>query len=334
MKILITGGGTGGHLAIAKSINEALLFLGATTYYIGSSFGQDREWFGQEEGFSQKWFFASKGVVDKRGLGRLRSLAQIARLSVQAKNIIQEYKIDAVFSVGGYSAAPASFAALLTSTPLFLHEQNARLGRLNKLLTPFAKRLFTSFAPPYDPYPVAQEFFATRRIRTAIKTIIFLGGSQGAKQINDIAIQNAPLLASQDISIIHQTGKSDYKRVKEAYRKMGIKADIFPFTKELAQKMAQADFAVSRAGASTLWELCANALPALFVPYPYAAANHQYHNAKFLVDKGAALLHPTHNLKNILSFDIEPMSRTLTTLIEPQGARYIAQTVAKMVQTT
>ena len=173
-----------------------------------------------------------------------------------------------------------------------------------------------------------------QRIRTTLATIIFLGGSQGAKQINDIAIQNAPLLASRGISIIHQTGKSDYERVKEAYRKMGIKADIFPFTKELAKKMAQADFAVSRAGASTLWELCANALPALFVPYPYAASNHQYYNAKFLVDKGAALLFPTHNLEDIFSLSLESMSRTLTTLIKPQGSLHIAQTIAKMVQTT
>ncbi|SMC08337.1 undecaprenyldiphospho-muramoylpentapeptide beta-N-acetylglucosaminyltransferase [Nitratiruptor tergarcus] len=334
MNILLTGGGTGGHLAIAKSLNSAFVKQGVKTFYIGSTYGQDREWFESDKSFSQKWFFESRGVINQKGVKKLSSLWNISHLALKSKEIIKNYNIDAVVSVGGYSAAPASFGALLSSTPLFIHEQNARFGKLNTLLSPFAKRVFCSFTPPFDPYPVNPEFLHTRRVRTKLKTIIFLGGSQGAKQINDIALQNAPLLASKKISIIHQTGKQDYRRVKNAYEKMGIEAEVFAFDKNLAHKMAQADFAVSRAGASTLWELCANALPALFVPYPYAAGNHQYYNAKYLVNRGAAFLYPDHALEEIIEADLSPLSQKLFSLAPLEGATTIAQTIVQSLKTT
>ena len=252
---------------------------------------------------------------------------KVAKNSIKATNILQKHEIDAVISVGGYSAAPASFAAILKKTPLFIHEQNAVKGKLNQILTPFAKRIFCSFAPPYDPYPVRSIFYRTRRIRKKLRTVIFLGGSQGAKEINDLALQWATKLQEKDIKIIHQTGKNDYERVKRAYEMMKIEADIFPFEPNIAEKIAQADLAISRSGASTLWELATNLLPAIFLPYPYAAADHQRFNALFLHNRNAGMLYDAQSIEDIFELDLESISRNLLPLSRPEGAKKIVEEI-------
>ncbi|WP_457562053.1 UDP-N-acetylglucosamine--N-acetylmuramyl-(pentapeptide) pyrophosphoryl-undecaprenol N-acetylglucosamine transferase, partial [Caminibacter pacificus] len=239
--------------------------------------------------------------------------------------------VKAVFSVGGYSAAPASFGAIFSNTPLFIHEQNAHIGSLNKILKPFSKKFFNTFLYN-DPYPVEDKFFERARIRKELKTIIFLGGSQGAVAINDFAMRIAPLLKQKNIKIIHQSGKRDFERVKNFYEKNSIEADVFDFDKNLIEKIEKADFAISRAGASTLFELAANQIPTLFVPYPYAAGDHQYHNAKFLADKNAALVIRQNELKieildKILNLNLEEMSKNLKNVNKKEGAKYIADRI-------
>ncbi|WP_456489406.1 undecaprenyldiphospho-muramoylpentapeptide beta-N-acetylglucosaminyltransferase [Caminibacter pacificus] len=331
MNILITGGGTGGHLKIAKVIKEELTKKGIKPIYVGSTKGADKEWFAQDEGFSEKYFLDSSGVVNKKGLGKINSLSNIIKLSFDAKKIIKKHNVKAVFSVGGYSAAPASFGAIFSNTPLFIHEQNAHIGSLNKILKPFSKKFFNTFLYN-DPYPVEDKFFERARIRKELKTIIFLGGSQGAVAINDFAMQIAPLLKQKNIKIIHQCGKRDFERVKNFYEKNSIEADVFDFDKNLIEKIEKADFAISRAGASTLFELAANQIPTLFVPYPYAAGDHQYHNAKFLADKNAALVIRQNELKieildKILNLNLEEMSKNLKNVNKKEGAKYIADRI-------
>ncbi len=335
MNIIITGGGTGGHLSVAKAFKEELKKRGIKPIFIGSTKGQDREWFKEDEDFSEKYFFESSGVVNKKGFGKLNSFLNILKISQKCKKIIKEKNVKAIISVGGYSAAPASFAAIFSKIPLFIHEQNAIKGKLNQILSPFAKRVFCSFSPPYDPYPISQEFFEKKRIRTKIKSVIFIGGSQGAKEINDFALSVAKDLRKKDIQIIHQTGKIDFERVKKEYEKLKIEAEIFAFDKNIVQKLNRADFAVSRAGASTLWELTANALPSFFIPYPYAAGNHQYKNAKFLVDKNAAFLAQNDKEKiflNILEKDLTIYSKNLSTLAKKDGAKMIIDEILKLAK--
>ncbi|MRJ02525.1 MAG: UDP-N-acetylglucosamine--N-acetylmuramyl-(pentapeptide) pyrophosphoryl-undecaprenol N-acetylglucosamine transferase [Epsilonproteobacteria bacterium] len=323
--IALTGGGTGGHLAIVESLGEELSRRGIPMIFLGSERGQDREWFQNDRRFKATYFLASEGVVDKRGVGKVRSLMKIGALSLEAKRILEREGVKGVISVGGYSAAPGSFGALLAGIPLFIHEQNAHIGRLNRLLRPFCRRFFSSFFPPYDPYPVGEEFSRRQRIRERLSTILFLGGSQGAREINDLALKLAPELERKGIKIIHQTGYREFERVREGYRALGIEADLFPFTPEIVSKMVEADLAISRAGASTLWELAANALPALFLPYPYAAGDHQRKNAHFLVSKGAALFYtPTIRLEEI---ELKAMSQRLSSLFKPNGARHIIDEV-------
>ncbi|MDQ7067854.1 MAG: glycosyltransferase [Sulfurimonas sp.] len=236
--------------------------------------------------FKSVYFFETTGVVNQKGLGKIKALLKVFKAFLQAKKILKEEKIDAVYSVGGFSAAPAAFASLFCRVPLFIHEQNAVYGKLNQLLKPFAKSVVSAYDKnsPIKGYPVKKIFSQTARVREKLKSIIFLGGSHGAKAINDLALSRAKKLQRMGIHIIHQAGEADFDRVKSAYEDLGVEVELYAFTGELPRLIAKADLAVSRAGASTLWELTTNGCPALYVPYPYAAGNHQYFNAKFIVD--------------------------------------------------
>ncbi len=329
MSIVITGGGTGGHLAIARALNEAFQRMGIQTVYIGSTKGQDKEWFAKEGNFCRRHFLASTGVVDKRGLGKLKAFGQILISAKEAASYLDG--CEAVVSVGGYSAAPASFAALAKRVPLFIHEQNAHIGRLNRLLKPFAKDFFSSFFPPYYPYPVDPLYYRNRRIRKKLQTIIFLGGSQGARQINDLALSWANELDKTNVHIIHQTGKEDYERVKKEYERLGVEAEVFDFSFELISKITKADLAVARSGAGTLWELATNLLPAIYLPYPHAANDHQRKNASFLVKQKASQLFSNHTVYDILQMDLHSMSRNLQKFSHSNGAQCIAQAILEQI---
>ncbi|WP_041963645.1 undecaprenyldiphospho-muramoylpentapeptide beta-N-acetylglucosaminyltransferase [Sulfurospirillum cavolei] len=333
--IAITGGGTGGHLVIARAIKEELLKRGHKPLYIGSTAGQDRAWFEGDEAFERTYFLESSGVVNKKGIHKLRSLFTTVRLAFTCRRLFKQHGVSAVFSVGGYSAAPASFGALIARLPLYIHEQNAVEGKLNRLLKPFAKAFFNSYRHDaiMTDYPVSDAFFAIRKQRQTLKTVIFLGGSQGATFINELACTLAPFFHERGIAIIHQTGAKEFERIRRFYEKTAIPADVFDFSKEIAQKLSRADFAISRSGASTLWELCAASLPACFIPYPHAAANHQYYNAKTLVDQGAALMMEQANVDShklfemILACDLASLSQKLTALIHEGGAKAIVDTI-------
>jgi UDP-N-acetylglucosamine--N-acetylmuramyl-(pentapeptide) pyrophosphoryl-undecaprenol N-acetylglucosamine transferase len=285
MKLCITGGGTGGHLMIAEALVEAAVERGHESVFIGSTHGQDRKYFADKSAFSHVYFLETTGVVNQKGFGKFKALFKIFQAFLQARKILKKHHIQATYSVGGFSAAPASFATLSKFLPLFIHEQNAVEGRLNKLLKPFAKSFVSAYdtSSPIEGYPVKEIFYKTARTRESLQTIIFLGGSHGAKAINDLALSVAWKLKKQGINIIHQAGEADYERVKEEYKKLGVEVELYAFTKELPSLIQRADLAVSRAGASTLWELTANGCPAFYIPYPYAAGDHQYHNADFIV---------------------------------------------------
>lgn len=286
MNICITGGGTGGHLMIAEALVEAATKEGYTAIFIGSTKGQDKKYFEHNSLFKAVYFLETTGVVNQSGLGKFRALNKIFKAFLEARKILKVHQIGAVYSVGGFSAAPASLAALSLALPFFIHEQNAVTGRLNALLKPFAKDFISAYdkTSSIQGYPVKEIFYKNARVREKLETIIFLGGSQGARAINDLALAVAPKLKERGIKIIHQTGENDYIRVKEAYEKMGIEVELYSFTKELESLIVKADLAVSRAGASTLWELTSNGLPAFYIPYPHAAGDHQFYNAKFIVE--------------------------------------------------
>ncbi|MCJ7764404.1 MAG: UDP-N-acetylglucosamine--N-acetylmuramyl-(pentapeptide) pyrophosphoryl-undecaprenol N-acetylglucosamine transferase, partial [Thiovulaceae bacterium] len=248
--------------------------------------------------------------------------------------ILKEEKVEAVISVGGFSAAAATFGAYSRHVPFFIHEQNAVMGRLNKMMAPYARALYSSFdeKSPVKNYPVREIFFTTAHLRKEIKTVIFLGGSQGAQFINNLALETAGACIAKGIKVIHQCGERDFERVQKGYDEQKLDVELYGFTNELPSLIERADLAVSRAGASTLWELTANGLPALFVPYPYAAGDHQFYNARFLVEKELAWAYresPSYSgkLLAILDNDLEVKSCALLEMNHRDGAAAIIKDI-------
>ena len=338
MKLCITGGGTGGHLMIANSLVEAAISAGHEVIFIGSTSGQDRKYFEHNSPFSSVYFLETTGVVNQKWFGKFKALFKVFKALLASRKILKKHKIEAVYSVGGFSAAPASFASLSCSTPLFIHEQNAVEGRLNSLLKPFAKRFISAYDKhsPIQGYPVNETFFKSARVRKELKTIIFLGGSQGAKAINDLALSVACGLQTRGIKIIHQAGENDYERVKNEYENLGVAVELYGFTKELPLLIPHADLAVSRSGASTLWELCANGVPAFFIPYPHAAGDHQFYNAKFIVDNNLGWCErESEDLKEKLLFildeKLEEKSKKLLEYSKKDVAKKMIQDVEESI---
>jgi len=330
MSIVMTGGGTGGHLTIIKAVKEEL--LEEELVYIGSTKGQDQAWFANDPQFKSTHFLPTQGVVNQGFLGKFKSAFMLIKATFKAKNILKEADAKVVLCVGGFSAAPTSFAAKLLGIPLVIHEQNAAIGSLNKLLRSYAKAFISSYEEqsPIRAYPIKKEFFEKSRIRENIKTVIFLGGSQGAKAINELALKLAPTLKEKKIKIIHQAGERNIEEVQKSYKEIGIEAEVFGFTTELSNYMEQADFAIARSGASTLWELSAMACPTLYIPYPYAAGDHQFYNAKFLVDQDVAWIMRESELDEtkviaLLDENMKEKSEKLQSMIEKDGALQIAE---------
>ncbi len=330
MSIVMTGGGTGGHLAIIKAVKEQL--KNEELIYIGSTKGQDKQWFENDDDFKEKYFFDTRGVVNQKGVGKLKSLWMMFQAMREARKLLKKHQAKVVFSVGGFSSAATAFAAKSMGIPLVIHEQNAALGSLNKLMKPYAKAFISSYLEesPIKAYPIKEVFFDNARVRGDVKAVIFLGGSQGAKAINKLALSIAPELKNRGIKIIHQAGVNNIDEVEKAYKDLGIEAEVFGFTTKLADYMNEADLAIARAGASTLWELSATALPTLFIPYPYAASDHQFYNAQFLVEKELAWLMREDAIEvdkvlAMLDEDMETKSKGLMEIVEKDGSYKIAQ---------
>lgn len=319
--IAITGGGTGGHLAVAKAVSKEL----DEFVYIGSTKGQDSLWF---EG-SNCYFLKSSGFVNQGILGKIKVLFSLIALVFECLKIFKKHKITCVLSVGGYSSVPASIAAIISFKALIIHEQNSKMGLANRLTKPFAKRFFSAYEKEFCPYPVQEKFALNKRKRTEIKTILIIGGSQGARFLNDFALELYPELLKLNIKLIHQCGAKEYEKYEKAYEKYEIKPTLIGFSKEIDKYMQEADFAISRAGASASFELINIALPTLFVPYKYAYKNHQYFNALHLVENKLAFICEEKNLNkefilNLLKTNALEYANNLYEYENVNGAKFLA----------
>ena len=331
----MTGGGTGGHLAIIKAVKEQI--SDKELIYIGSTKGQDKAWFENDIDFKEKYFLKTRGVVNQGFIGKIKSIFMLIRATKEAMRLLDKHNAKVVFSVGGFSSAPTAFASKIKRIPLIIHEQNASMGSLNKLLKPYANRFISSYLEesPIKAYPIKDVFFKNAHIRESVKSIIFLGGSQGAKAINNLAISLASKLNEKGIKIIHQAGENNIKEIKEEYKKLNIEATVFGFTTKLDEYMNSADFAIARAGASTLWELSASGIPTLYIPYPYASSDHQYYNAKYFVDKDLSWIMREDKINEtkilaILTEDMSIKSRGLLDIVERDGSKKIAKLLEKV----
>lgn len=305
MKLMIAGGGTGGHLfpgiALAEVWRER--FSEQEVFFVGTTHGLEREWV-PRAGFRLH-------CISQRGLSRVGVKRQIVALFlmmvsfVQSLRIILREKPDVAVGFGGYASGPVMLMAALCRVPTLIFEPNAFLGLTNRLLARVVKRV----ASPYDvvlenvelsqriqcPVPVRAEMARALSQRPALAqkalTLLVLGGSQGASALNDAVMALAcHWLTSHSLTIVHQTGARDHARVAEYYRSQGLNVQALPFIHDMAQAYLNADVVISRAGASTIAELALAAKPVLLVPMPRSADDHQRKNAAALAKAQAAVV--------------------------------------------
>jgi UDP-N-acetylglucosamine--N-acetylmuramyl-(pentapeptide) pyrophosphoryl-undecaprenol N-acetylglucosamine transferase len=302
MKLLIAGGGTGGHVIPALAIAKEWL-----------SRGPEREvvLVGTERGIEMKLVpqaglpletLRVAGLKGKGGATLLKNLAMLAPAMQDARRVLKKHKPIAAFGVGGYAAGPMLLATWLGGVPNVIFEPNAEPGLTNKLLAKLSKRIATGYKISAQAWgkkavvtgcPVRQEFFsiAPRRLEKPYRLLV-TGGSQGALPINRTFVDAMDLLAPRkaDLSIVHQTGERDYNAVRTAYARREINAEVVPFLTNMAERFAWADVIVCRAGAITAAEIAAAGRAAIFIPFGAATDSHQLRNAQEMTRAGAGRL--------------------------------------------
>ncbi|PLX99954.1 MAG: undecaprenyldiphospho-muramoylpentapeptide beta-N-acetylglucosaminyltransferase [Desulfuromonas sp.] len=301
MKLLLAGGGTGGHLFPAVALGQMLLDQEqqAEVLFVGTERGLESRLL-PKLGLPLKTV-DMVGVVGRGWRGKLELVPKLVKSLLQSRRILRQFRPDVVIGVGGYVTVPVLLAAKLAGIPYLIHEQNAFPGLSNRVLGKWARLVCLSF-------PDSGSGFAPQRVKvtgnplragfeeipeqlaTNGKLLIF-GGSRGARAINQNVMAMLPLLKDMAAppTILHQTGEEDLEQVRAAYRDAGYEnAEVVPFIDDMASAYRDAALVICRAGATTLAELTVCGRPALLIPYPYAAADHQTANARMLEKAGAA----------------------------------------------
>ncbi|MGB5809177.1 MAG: undecaprenyldiphospho-muramoylpentapeptide beta-N-acetylglucosaminyltransferase [Polyangiales bacterium] len=308
-RIMVAGGGTGGHLFPGLAVIEELRrrVPDLQVRFVGTARGiEARVLPDRGEALDLLEVRPLKG----QGVGaRLSSMARIPSAMTEASRLIRDFAPDLVLGVGGYASGPVLLAASLRGVPTAVLEQNAHVGMTNRILARFVDRAYVTFDTTVDVFgeqksrltgnPVRREFVELARRALAdpegfearAQTILVLGGSQGARKLNEElpkAFASAGL-ADRRMRVVHQTGASMRDDVEATYRALGIDAEVVTFIDDVARAFANASLVVARAGATTLAELCAIGRPSVLIPFPFAADDHQAKNAEALAERGAAI---------------------------------------------
>ncbi len=324
MRLIVTGGGTGGHLfpAIAVACGVRQRTPDSEILFVGTGRQIDNRVLAGL-GFSRE-ILSFSGVKGLGVSGALRSALRLPQAIYAAAKIIKRFRPDLVFAVGGYVTGPVLLAAKIFRVPICIHEQNSVPGLANRLAGKVADLICISLPckPPFAEKktvltgnPVREEILGVAEKETVLAdrelTLLILGGSQGAHRVNALMLEAAASLQKQGkkTHIIHQTGRTDEEMVRQGYEKLGVQAEVADFFSDMAELYDKADLVISRAGATTLAELAVMGLPALLIPYPFAADDHQTTNADYYVQAGGAMVFPEHEL------DGDQLSREITALI-------------------
>jgi UDP-N-acetylglucosamine--N-acetylmuramyl-(pentapeptide) pyrophosphoryl-undecaprenol N-acetylglucosamine transferase len=308
MKLLIAGGGTGGHVFPALAIAQEWLSRGneREVVLVGTQRGIEMKLVPQA-GLPLETLRVA-GLKGKGGATLLRNLAMLAPAMLDARRVLRKHKPIAAFGVGGYAAGPMLLATWLGRVPNVIFEPNAEPGFTNKVLARISTRIATGYEISARTWgkkasvtgcPVRPEFFSItpRRLGKPFRLLI-TGGSQGALPINRTIVDSMDRLASRknELSIVHQTGERDYNAVRVAYARREINAEVLPFIGNMAERFAQADLIVCRAGAITAAEVAAAGRAAIFIPFGASTDSHQLRNAQEMERAGAARLIPEPQL--------------------------------------
>jgi len=320
LRIVIAAGGTGGHLypGIAVARRFATRCLGTEVVFVGHRGGLEERLL-PREGFNL-YTVAVQALKGRAKLAQVQALGVLGLGTLQAMRLLWQIRPHLVIGAGGYVMGPVVLAATLLRVPRVILEQNVVPGLTVRALARYAQRVFTSFPDSaaylpgrpveYTGTPVREEicqvgaaepgrpdacsWSASAQQKTGAGDerlhLLVFGGSQGAHRLNQAMLQVAPLLAAHQprLCLVHQTGEADWNEVTQAYAQAGLQAEVQPFLYDMADRYRWADLVLCRAGASTLAELTTCGKPAILVPYPYAADDHQRHNAMALQRQGAA----------------------------------------------
>ena len=306
LRLLLTGGGTGGHLfpAVATAQEFQNQYPNTEVLFVGTNRKVDTA-------SLNSYGFASKtidcyGVKGKNPYQLLKAIVTLPRAYMQALKVIREFSPDIILGVGGYVTGPVVSAAKSMGIPAVIHEQNSVPGLANRKLGSIVDRVCLSlpgsgakFSPGkivYTGNPVRTDIrsLAGRKIaqKKSLLTVLVLGGSQGAQAINELFPKAVGELGPEVLAylrVIHQTGDKDVEGVRRAYEKYDIDVQVEPFFKKMSLVYKEADLVVSRAGATTLAEISVLGKPAILIPYPHAADNHQQKNGEYYVEGGGAI---------------------------------------------
>ena len=304
LRLVVAGGGTGGHLFPGIAVAQAFVARNAKNRVLFINSGRPLE---KKVLSGLGWDQAAIAVQGLKGRGLWRQLRVVAGLPaavLASARLIKGFGADLVFGVGGYSAGPVVAAAWLMGRPTAIHEQNQLPGITNRMLGRLVKRVYVSFDSSKARFDIAKVMVSGNPVRDEIRltaesdaapggqnsfTIFIVGGSQGARAINEAVMGALPELKGiAGLSFVHQTGEADETRVRQAYRDNGIQADVGAFFNDMAGRYSKADLIVCRAGATTVAEIAVIGKAAVFVPFPFAADDHQTRNAQALVEAGAA----------------------------------------------
>lgn len=343
-RLVVTTGGTGGHIfpALAVAAEVRRRNPGARILFLGAG-GPEGE-LARRAGLEFQALPAS-GVLGK-GLKSILALFWVTRGVILAVRALKRFAPEAVIGFGGYAGFCPVLAGALLRLPTAVHEQNSVPGVTNRLLGRLVKRVFVSFDDRLGNFPAVKVTRTGNPVRADIasvkratgndrRNLLILGGSQGARALNDAVVAALPQLLAARVNILHQCGAADEARIREAYRAAGADTDcVHGFIEGMAGAYAWADLALCRAGASTIFELAATGTPSILVPFPFAAHDHQRVNAEHLADLGAAVLLDQKELSAQALAELVPgllgdtaklaaMGRTARTFARPEAARLI-----------
>lgn len=342
--IMIMAGGTGGHIFPALAVADVLRADGWKVTWLGAPNSMEAELV-PKHGYEMAWVRFS-GL---RGKGLLRKLMLPLNLLIalwQSMIAMFRYRPDVVLGMGGYITFPGGVMAALLRKPLLIHEQNSVAGMSNKALAKLANRVMSGFPavlkraewcgnPVRDSIAALPEPRARYGSRSGVLNVLVVGGSLGAQAINECLPQALFCMTQEsEPKVIHQTGKKNFAEVQELYHQAGITAEVKPFLDDMAQYYGWADVVICRAGALTVAELAAAGVASILIPFPHAVDDHQTGNAKFLSDKGAAILLPQTELTaRHLAAILEEMTRekalgmalAARALAQPAAAQRVAQ---------
>lgn len=355
MRVLIAGGGTGGHVFPALSVAGEITRRSGENevLFVGTRKGMESEII-TKNGYNFE-HIRSGGLVGKGPLSKISGAMKSLAGLWDSFRIIRGFRPDVVAGFGGYVSGPVLVAARILSVRTAICEQNSIPGLTNRFLSGIADRIFVSFDDSVNYFnrektvitgnPVRNEFLSVPGIKQQPGdkiTIFITGGSQGAAKLNKIIPESLKLVEKHRFRVIHQTGKKDFRGVSDTYRSSGIEADVHPFIDDMAGAYRKADLVISRAGAGAIAELCVLGKPSVLIPYPYAANNHQYHNARFMEKAGAAVIADEKDLDHMIFYELldkilerktlEKMSDNALKLGRPDAARKIVDEITTLAK--